>query len=50
MSNDYDPEKFEAGEMDTSVQENTFDGFMKVCVITTVATIAILIFLLIVGV
>lgn len=47
---DYDPNKFEAGKMDTSVQESTFDGFMKTCVIVTVATIAILIFLLIVGV
>ena len=47
---DYDPSKFEAGEMDTSVQETTFDGFMKTCVIVTVAVIAICIFLLIVGV
>jgi hypothetical protein len=50
MSKDYNPDEFKAGEMDTSVQENTFDGFMKVCIITTVATIAVLIFLLIVGV
>jgi len=47
---DYDPEKFVPGEMDTKVQSDTFDGFVKVCVITTVATIAVLIFLLIVGV
>lgn len=47
---DYDPNKFEAGKMDTSVQEATFDGFMKTCVIVTAATIAVCIFLLIVGV
>jgi len=47
---DYDPENFKAGEMDISVQETTFNGFVKTCVIVTAATIAVLIFLLIVGV
>ena len=47
---DYDPTKFVEGEMDTKVQSDTFDGFMKVCIITTVVVIGILIFLLIVGV
>ena len=47
---DYDPNNFKPGEMDTSVQTETFDGFMKTCVIVTVATIAVCIFLLIVGV
>ncbi len=46
----YDPENFKPGEMDTSVQSATFDGFMKTCVIVTAATIAVCIFLLIVGV
>jgi hypothetical protein len=49
MSN-YDPENFKPGEMDTSVQSETFDGFMKICVIVTAATAVVCIFLLIVGV
>jgi len=47
---DYDPDNFKAGEMDTSVQEATFDGFMKTCVITTICVAIICVFLLIVGV
>lgn len=48
--NNYDPENFKPGEMDISDQVTAFDGFLKTCVIVTVATIAVCIFLLIVGV
>jgi hypothetical protein len=47
---DYDPEKFVEGEMDITVQENTFDGFMKTCIITTICVAIVCVFLLIVGV
>lgn len=46
----YDPENFKPGAMDISVQKDTFDGFIKTCVIVTVLTILVCIFLLIVGV
>ncbi len=46
----YDPDNFKEGEMDISVQEATFDGFMKTCVITTIIVAIICVFLLIVGV
>ena len=46
----YDPENFKEGEMDITVQEVTFDGFMKTCVYTTICVAIICIFLLIVGV
>lgn len=49
MSN-YDPETFKPGEMDISTHKDTFAGFMKTCIITTVVTIVVLIFLVIVGV
>lgn len=48
MSN-YDPENFKPGEMDISTQSETFDGFMRTCVIVTACTAAVCIFLLIVG-
>lgn len=37
------------GEMDISVQEKTFDGFMKLVTRTTIGIILFLIFLAIVG-
>jgi len=49
MSENYDPKTFKAGEMDTSVQEATFDGFMKTCIVTTLCVIAVCIFLVIVA-
>jgi hypothetical protein len=37
------------GEMDISVQEKTFDGFMKMSTKATIAIIVFLIFLALVG-
>jgi hypothetical protein len=37
------------GEMDTEVQEKTFDGFVKIVTWSTVAIIAILIFIALIG-
>lgn len=45
----YDPDNFEPGEMNIRTQEETFDGFVKVCVYVTVATVGVLIFLAIIG-
>lgn len=50
MGSTYDPEKFTAGEMDISTHEETFAGFMKTCIITTIVVILVCIFLLIVAV
>lgn len=47
---EYDPKAFKAGEMDIEHQQETFAGFMKVCVWTTIIVALICIFLLIVGV
>lgn len=47
--NEYDPKSFKSGEMDISDQSATFDGFMKVCVVTTIVVALVCIFLLIVG-
>ncbi|WP_377509086.1 aa3-type cytochrome c oxidase subunit IV [Octadecabacter sp. R77987] len=37
------------GEMDTSVQEKTFDGFMKMVTRTSIAIILLLIFIYLVN-
>ena len=37
------------GEMDITVQQNTFDGFMKMVTRATIAIIVFLIFLALVG-
>ncbi|MFO7759327.1 MAG: aa3-type cytochrome c oxidase subunit IV [Roseovarius sp.] len=37
------------GEMDTEVQEKTFEGFVKIVTWTTVAIIGILIFIALIG-
>lgn len=50
MIENYDPDTFKPGEMDVSGHHETFAGFVKTCVITTVIVIFVLIFLLIVGV
>ncbi|WP_424944482.1 aa3-type cytochrome c oxidase subunit IV [Aliiroseovarius crassostreae] len=39
----------EMGSMDTSAQEKTYDGFIKVCVRSSIAIILFLVFLAIVG-
>lgn len=46
---DYDPENFKPGEMNLDVQNSTFDGFMKTCVIVCAATVFVLLFLLVVA-
>ncbi|MEM6946012.1 MAG: aa3-type cytochrome c oxidase subunit IV [Pseudomonadota bacterium] len=37
------------GKMDITAQEKTFEGFLKACAIVAIITVAILIFLAIVG-
>ncbi|MEL6765874.1 MAG: aa3-type cytochrome c oxidase subunit IV [Pseudomonadota bacterium] len=37
------------GTMDITAQERTFEGFLKACAIVAIVTVAILIFLAIVG-
>lgn len=49
MSVEYDPEKYERNKMDISAQEAAFAGFIQWSGYVTIGTIAVLIFLLLVG-
>lgn len=47
MSTDYNPDTYVRGEMDTAPQQAAFAGFIKVSLYVSLATIALLLFLLI---